>query len=89
MNLLETITQFVFDEWNDSHRPLTDITTSTRFIASSGASTCVDVPSACLFDLVIVHKGNGQTKDAQRVRTLGSAWTYPTHNYICSSKKQL
>ena len=39
------------DEWNDSHLPLIDVTTHTRFIARSGILTNVNIPQACLLNL--------------------------------------
>lgn len=46
------------DEWNDSHRPLTNVTIRTRFITRAGLSTCVNVPSACLLNLCnCLHRG--------------------------------
>lgn len=51
-----------FDEWNDSHRPLTGVTIRTRFIARSGILTNVNIPQACLLNLCENSQGGWLNK---------------------------
>lgn len=72
-----------FDEWNDSHRPLTGVTIRTRFIARSGILTNVNIPQACLLNLCENSQGGVvEQKMSKGFEPLVPLGTYPTYfNY--------